>query len=182
MAAGTCFAGKSAGAGSLLHVITYNAAVSAGEKGKQWQQALFLLTAVRSNDFSPNVITINAAISACEKCEKWQQALGLLAAAINADLRPNTTTYGAAISACGKGELWQRALGLQAAARRLDSLPDLINYSVAMTASAKFGRSGTGQDVLWMQKILIPRGRSLYYQGRLLVYVSLNRKKFTLLL
>ena len=44
---------KARGVGSLLHVITYNAAVSAGEKGKQWQQALFLLTAVKSNDFSP---------------------------------------------------------------------------------------------------------------------------------
>ena len=59
---------KARGVGSLLHVITYNAAVSAGEKGKQWQQALFLLTAVRSNDFSPKDITISAAISACERC------------------------------------------------------------------------------------------------------------------
>ena len=131
---------------------------------------------------SRNVITLNAAFSACENCEQWQQALGLLAAAINANLRPNTTTYGAAINACGKGELWQRALGLLAAARRLDSLPDLINYSDAMTASAKFGRLGNGWNVLRMQKILIPRGRCLFYQGRMIVYVSLNRKKFTLLL
>ena len=35
---------------------------------KQWQQALFRLTAARSNDFPPNVITISAATSACEKC------------------------------------------------------------------------------------------------------------------
>ena len=57
--------------GVLPDVITYNAAISACEKGEQWQQVLRILAEMRSVSVLPDVITYNAAISACEKSEQW---------------------------------------------------------------------------------------------------------------
>ena len=74
----------------------YNAAISACEKGEQWQQALDLFVAEQSVELLPDVITCNTSI-ACEKREQWQQALGLLG---SPDVFPNSVTYSAAISAC----------------------------------------------------------------------------------
>ena len=59
----------------LLKVITYNAAISACEKGTQWQQAHILETAARSNDNSPNVITISAASVRVRRVENGSRHL-----------------------------------------------------------------------------------------------------------
>ena len=48
-------------------VISYNSAISACEKGQQWQQALMLFSEMGQQHVVPNVVTHNAAISACEK-------------------------------------------------------------------------------------------------------------------
>ena len=48
-------------------VITYNAAISACEKGQKPHQALHLLQELQLRGLLPNVIPYSAAISACEK-------------------------------------------------------------------------------------------------------------------
>ena len=50
--------------------ITYNAAISACEKGQKPQQALHLLQELQLRGLLPDVITYSAAISACEKGQK----------------------------------------------------------------------------------------------------------------
>ena len=50
--------------GVLPDIITYNAAISACEKGE-------LLAEMRSVSVLPDVIIYNAAISVCEKSEQW---------------------------------------------------------------------------------------------------------------
>ena len=62
--------------GLQADVITYNATISACEKGKQWQRALGLLEEMLSQGIRANVITYNATISACGKGKQWQRALG----------------------------------------------------------------------------------------------------------
>ena len=47
--------------------ITYNAIISACEKGEQWQQALELFERTLGDGVQRNTITYNAAITACEK-------------------------------------------------------------------------------------------------------------------
>ena len=47
-------------------VISYNAAISACEKGQQWQQALSVLAEMQQTAVLPYVISYNAAISACD--------------------------------------------------------------------------------------------------------------------
>ncbi|CAK0897833.1 unnamed protein product [Prorocentrum cordatum] len=91
---------------------SYNAATSACEKGKRWQQALLLISEMQQAKLEPDVIRYSAGISACEKGEQWQRALALLSEMRQAKLEPNLITYNAGISACEKGEQWQRALGL----------------------------------------------------------------------
>ena len=51
-------------------VITYNAALSACEKGQKPRQALLLLQELQFRGLQPDVITYSAAISACEKGQK----------------------------------------------------------------------------------------------------------------
>ena len=59
----------------LPNVISYNAVVSACEKGQQGQQALGLLAVMQRTAVLPNVISYSAAISACENgqlgCRPW---------------------------------------------------------------------------------------------------------------
>ncbi len=50
------------------NVISYNSAISACEKGHQWEQASSLLQEMRSSWLEPNVVSYGAAISACDRC------------------------------------------------------------------------------------------------------------------
>ena len=52
-------------AGAWANVITYSAAISACEKGQQWQRALQLLEEMQAAGVWANAITYNAASSAC---------------------------------------------------------------------------------------------------------------------
>ena len=53
--------------GVVPNVITYNALISACEKGKQPERALGVLEAMQQQGLEPNAITYNALISSCEK-------------------------------------------------------------------------------------------------------------------
>ena len=50
-----------------VNVITYNATISACEKGQQWITAVSLLREMQNWNMEANVITYSATISACEK-------------------------------------------------------------------------------------------------------------------
>ena len=53
--------------GMPLDVISFIAAMSACEKGRQWEKGLSLLGEMRKVDVTLNVISVSAAISACKK-------------------------------------------------------------------------------------------------------------------
>jgi hypothetical protein len=53
--------------GLVPNVITYCAAISAGEEGEQWQHALGLLAEMQQSGLAPYVITYNGALTACER-------------------------------------------------------------------------------------------------------------------
>ena len=60
------------------HVVRCSAAISACEKGKQWEGALGVLQAMVYQLLTPDVVSWNAAICACEKGKQWEGALGWL--------------------------------------------------------------------------------------------------------
>ena len=56
--------------------ITYNAAaISACEKGQQWQQVLHLFQDLQQNSLEADAITYNVAISACDKLQCCDQCM-----------------------------------------------------------------------------------------------------------
>ncbi|CAE8596114.1 unnamed protein product [Polarella glacialis] len=119
------------------NVVSYSSAISACEKGGQWQLAMELLAEMPEKRISPNEVSYNAAISACEKGREWQLALGLLAQMSEVKVAPNRISFHAAISACGKASYWQMAVGLLCRMPQLMVLPNEISYNAAITACGK---------------------------------------------
>ena len=69
-------------------VMSFSAAISACEKGAQWERAVSLL-----NDPSSDVIRFNAAIWACEKGAQWQRAVSLFNDLGKAHMSPDVISY-----------------------------------------------------------------------------------------
>jgi pentatricopeptide repeat protein len=65
------------GLGLLPDLITMNSAISACEKGGQWQKALTLLESMPRLGLQPDVITMSAAILACERGGQREKTLAL---------------------------------------------------------------------------------------------------------
>ena len=89
--------------GLMPDVISYNAGISACDKGGKWKHALLLLEDLRKKDATPDVTSYSAGISACGKGGKLKGALSLLEDRCKAGITPNSINFNAAISACAKG-------------------------------------------------------------------------------
>merc|ERR1711924_215713 len=97
-------------------VISFNAAISACEKGRKWECALELLETMSGRGVKPNVVSFNAVISACEKGRKWERALDLLENMRARRVEPDLISFKAAIGALSAAGLDDDALELYAEA------------------------------------------------------------------
>ena len=80
------------------NTITYNAVISACEKGEWPEKALELLEEMQHNGLEPDMITYSVVISACEK-KKWpKKALQLLEEMKRNGLEPDLITHTAAMN------------------------------------------------------------------------------------
>jgi pentatricopeptide repeat domain-containing protein 1 len=52
-------------------VYSYNALISACEKGGQWERAVEVFEEMKAAGVKPDVITYSALITACEKGAQW---------------------------------------------------------------------------------------------------------------
>ncbi len=96
-------------AGITPNVITYNAVISACEKGGKAEEALEIFKAIPVG-ITLDVITYTAVISACGKGGKAEKALEIFNKMLDAGITPNVITYNAVISACEKGGKAEEAL------------------------------------------------------------------------
>ncbi|CAJ1401389.1 unnamed protein product [Effrenium voratum] len=114
------------------NIVSYGAAVSACEKGAQWQIALALLQELAAGSLRPNLLVCNAAISACEKGNQWRHAVQLLALMQTTGIQADMITYCAALSACGSQ--WLQALRLFEGLRRSRGDANAVSFSEALDA------------------------------------------------
>ena len=78
--------------------IACNAAISACDRGNQWQLAVALLSIMAHASVASSITTYNDAISACEKGKEWQLALAVLEGMAQANVLSDTISYSAVIS------------------------------------------------------------------------------------
>ena len=100
-------------------VITFSAAISACERGANWEQALALLAEMRERGLACDITVFSAAVNACEQGAQWELALELISEMRASGMQPHVPTLKAAISACEKGQQWDKALGLLSELREL---------------------------------------------------------------
>ena len=59
-------------------IITWNAVITACQKGGQWQAALLVFSEMGETKLAPDAITFGAAIAACQTGGQWEIALQIL--------------------------------------------------------------------------------------------------------
>ena len=91
----------------LPTVVTYGAAISACEKGGEWELACSIFHSSLSDACTPNTITMDSCISAGEKAGQWQLALQVLGSMCSFQVEKVDVSCNAAISACEKAARWQ---------------------------------------------------------------------------
>ncbi|OLP90954.1 Pentatricopeptide repeat-containing protein, chloroplastic [Symbiodinium microadriaticum] len=116
------------------------AVVSAAARAEHWEAAILLFEEGLASALQLNLISYTAAIGACEKGKHWELALAYLASLQDATLEANEISYNAAISACEKGEQWQQALALFAEARVATVRKDVITFNATLSACEKCGQ------------------------------------------
>eukprot|EP00435_Cladocopium_sp_Y103_P043511 s1232_g12.t1 len=115
-------------------VVTLSSAISACEKGRQWQAALSLLTRAMTGEICaaaislpstpsepssslkppslfPDDVSFNAAIVACEGCSQWEFAVHLLTE-LSFWSTPAPTCYATTMKAMSAASKWHHALAL----------------------------------------------------------------------
>jgi pentatricopeptide repeat protein len=75
------------------NVISYNAAITACEKGMQWEKALELFEQAERDGVKRDTCTFNAAISACEKSRQLEKALQLFDQMKRDGVKRDTITF-----------------------------------------------------------------------------------------
>merc|ERR1712045_386454 len=95
--------------GLIPDVITYNALMSACEKGHQWNCVMNLLACIQRHWLEHNVVTYGTLMCAHANVALWAHALSLLKEVLLASIQLNLILFSASISACEKGFQWVQA-------------------------------------------------------------------------
>ena len=74
-------------------VISYNATISACEKGMQWEKALALFYEMKGVGLVPTVISYNSVISALGKGRQWEKALEIFDKALELDVHDGSKRH-----------------------------------------------------------------------------------------
>ncbi|CAK0875263.1 unnamed protein product [Prorocentrum cordatum] len=84
-------------AGHVRMRFSYNAGISACEKGRQWQRALSLLSDMWEAKLVPNAISRSAGILSCDRGGEEQRAIWLLTETWDAKLESSVASFSDAL-------------------------------------------------------------------------------------
>ena len=121
----------------MPNVISYNAAISACEKGKQRQQALGLLALMQQTAFLPDVISYKCRGQCLLKGLAMAGGPGSLGCDAADCCSAQCHFLQGAISVCEKGQQWQQALGLLAGMQQTVGLPNVRSVAAIISACEK---------------------------------------------
>lgn len=136
------------GKGVAPNSFTFNAVMTACDRGGQWRMALALFEKMRAAGVAPDVISYAAAIQACGRGGQARRALDFLDEMRHAGMVPNVIVYNSAITACANKGLWEKALELLGDMRVLKLVPTAASYSGAITASCNGGQPRKAMELL----------------------------------
>ncbi|CAE8618006.1 unnamed protein product [Polarella glacialis] len=153
------------------NTVAYNAALSAAERGSQWEQAMALLQDLlflkmkqpagteSLRRLGPDQISFSAAISACGAASRWQQSIALLRSLPMHGLKADVVAYNAAISAAALSEseeaflafdlAWELFLEVTAASLE----PSMVTFNSAINAAEKARRWAEALMLLELARI-----------------------------
>ncbi|CAE8699896.1 unnamed protein product, partial [Polarella glacialis] len=83
--------------------ISYNAAISACEKGGQWQLSLLLLTELQVAKLAPTEVSYSAALSSCGQAGAWEPALVILETLLRKRFTPTSLQAGSIAASLRSG-------------------------------------------------------------------------------
>ncbi|CAE7805165.1 EMB2654 [Symbiodinium sp. CCMP2592] len=127
------------------NTFTYNAAIGALGKGRQWQKALGLFYGLQAATVDKDLVSYNTAINACKDAGRWAVALSLLSEVLSGGLQADVITFNAAIGACEKSGQWQPALQLFQALEDRKLVPQATTWVGLISACSRAG--------LWMEAL-----------------------------
>lgn len=93
---------------SWPEAISYNACITACERGQHWERALRIFGELREWH-KPDLVSYNAAISGCEKGSQWAHAFALLQAMDELVLEADVIISSAFLLTCVKEQRWSHA-------------------------------------------------------------------------
>ncbi|CAE7864225.1 unnamed protein product [Symbiodinium microadriaticum] len=122
-----------------VNAVSYNSALSACDKGGQWQLVLGMFRSMPRSKIRPDVVGYTGAIRSCDHSGQWQQALQLFDDMLQSEVAPDVIACSALISCC-KGGQWQLALSVLDRMPKAKIAPNAISYTSAMGACEKGGQ------------------------------------------
>eukprot|EP00927_Polykrikos_kofoidii_P060738 TRINITY_DN55660_c0_g1_i1.p1 TRINITY_DN55660_c0_g1~~TRINITY_DN55660_c0_g1_i1.p1 ORF type:complete len:698 (-),score=92.81 TRINITY_DN55660_c0_g1_i1:71-2164(-) len=146
---GTIAAGRPLLSDLSVDLVTFNAAITACERGALWGEAVDLLGIMRRFGLSPDVVSYSAAISACERFGSWEGALAVFEGMLHEGLSPDLVTYNATLAACSQGGRWQEAINLLGELRDAGLVPDAVSWAETI--------GGCTQAAAWREALAVAR-------------------------
>ena len=120
----------------------YNSALIACNTGRDWEQAIYLLSKMQEDGHQLSTVVVTSAIAACSTCGQADEALRLLDMMEERDIPRSVWTFNAAMSACAKSGRWKDALSV------FEKMRDIRTTTTASTTptSSTNGSANTTVD------------------------------------
>ena len=134
----------------VLHgvMILYSTgAIAAISKRGRWQEALELLSSLRSSGPAPDAMVYSCTIAAAAKGGRLDLALDLLQQMEAAELALNVIVFNTLLTGCALKGDYSAAVGVLAQLRERNIEPDVITFTLAIKACVQAGQYQLGRKV-----------------------------------
>jgi len=111
---------------TLTNVIAFNAAISACDKGLQWERALGLLSELERRVLQPDFVSLSSSVSSCEKGWQWELTIALLEVMQSSTTETDGIFVSAALGACGKVGALKQVMKFVSDVQRVGRILDRI--------------------------------------------------------